>query len=115
MTINTSALSTPQNAHIRNIGISCYRRLPQHPITMVNIIFFLNVNVLFWIISLLQGSTWLIGAPCDRLSVYMLFVCLVCVFGIPRRAHQQCCSSAAKAYYLLASIVFILHVAPSML
>lgn len=31
-----------------------------HPILTVNIIFFLNVNVLFWIISLFQQSTWLI-------------------------------------------------------
>lgn len=34
----------------------------QHPMVTVNILFFLNVNCLFWIISLVQGSTWLIGA-----------------------------------------------------
>lgn len=32
----------------------------QHPFLTSNILFFINVCVLFWIISLLQGSTWLI-------------------------------------------------------
>ena len=31
-----------------------------HPIVFVNIVFFMNVCILFWFISLLQGSTWLI-------------------------------------------------------
>eukprot|EP00271_Cylindrocystis_brebissonii_P000119 TRINITY_DN10154_c0_g1_i2.p1 TRINITY_DN10154_c0_g1~~TRINITY_DN10154_c0_g1_i2.p1 ORF type:complete len:210 (+),score=5.76 TRINITY_DN10154_c0_g1_i2:117-746(+) len=31
-----------------------------NPIPMVALIFFINVNVLFWLISLVQGSTWLI-------------------------------------------------------
>lgn len=30
----------------------------EHPLYLVNAIFFLNVNVLFWIISLIQQSTW---------------------------------------------------------
>eukprot|EP01023_Acetabularia_acetabulum_P015208 TRINITY_DN17375_c0_g2_i1.p2 TRINITY_DN17375_c0_g2~~TRINITY_DN17375_c0_g2_i1.p2 ORF type:complete len:366 (-),score=25.61 TRINITY_DN17375_c0_g2_i1:217-1314(-) len=32
----------------------------QHPIFMINILFFLNVCIGFWIVSLLQNSTWLI-------------------------------------------------------
>jgi len=31
-----------------------------HPLLYVNVIFLLNVCVLFWLVSLLQGSTWLI-------------------------------------------------------
>ena len=32
----------------------------EHPLGLVNVIFFLNVDVLFWIISLVQGSTWVL-------------------------------------------------------
>lgn len=32
----------------------------EHPLGLVNVVFFLNVDVLFWFISLAQGSTWLI-------------------------------------------------------
>ncbi|PNW80625.1 hypothetical protein CHLRE_07g325450v5 [Chlamydomonas reinhardtii] len=32
----------------------------QQPLLAVNLMFFLNIDVLFWAISLLQGSTWLI-------------------------------------------------------
>ncbi|GFR47281.1 hypothetical protein Agub_g8968 [Astrephomene gubernaculifera] len=32
----------------------------QQPLVAVNLVFFLNVGVLFWLISLVQGSTWLI-------------------------------------------------------
>jgi hypothetical protein len=32
----------------------------QHPFLTANALFFLNVSVLFWIISILQQSTWLI-------------------------------------------------------
>ena len=31
-----------------------------HPISYVNVVFFFNVCVLFWLISLVQKSTWLI-------------------------------------------------------
>eukprot|EP00300_Choanocystis_sp_HF-7_P033509 c45864_g1_i1.p1 GENE.c45864_g1_i1~~c45864_g1_i1.p1 ORF type:complete len:368 (+),score=58.92 c45864_g1_i1:29-1105(+) len=31
-----------------------------HPLVLLNIVFFLNVSVLFWLISVLTGSTWLI-------------------------------------------------------
>ena len=34
--------------------------LLQHPIVCVNVLFFLNVCVLFWLLSLVQRSTWLI-------------------------------------------------------
>lgn len=30
----------------------------QHPIALLNALFFVNVNVIFWFISLLQHSTW---------------------------------------------------------
>ncbi|ELR17431.1 uncharacterized protein ACA1_061710 [Acanthamoeba castellanii str. Neff] len=32
----------------------------EHPLALLNVLFFLNVDVLFWLISLFQGSTWLI-------------------------------------------------------
>lgn len=32
----------------------------QHPFLTANILFFINVCLLFWVISLLQRSTWLI-------------------------------------------------------
>ncbi|KAK1426640.1 hypothetical protein QVD17_15317 [Tagetes erecta] len=32
----------------------------QHPFLLVNILFFFNINVLFWIISLIQSSNWMI-------------------------------------------------------
>jgi len=33
-----------------------------HPIIFLNLLFFVNVSVLFWVISIHQKSTWLIGA-----------------------------------------------------
>lgn len=42
-------------------GKDLYCRLYlRHPISYVNAVFFLNVCVLFWLISLVQRSTWLI-------------------------------------------------------
>eukprot|EP00960_Hanusia_phi_P027783 747014-Hanusia_phi.AAC.2 len=32
----------------------------EHPIVFVNVLFFLNVSVGFWIVGLIQGSFWLI-------------------------------------------------------
>lgn len=32
----------------------------QHPLALINLLFFFNVDLLFWIISLVQQSTWLI-------------------------------------------------------
>lgn len=32
----------------------------EHPLGLVNVVFFLNVDVLFWFISLAQGSTWVL-------------------------------------------------------
>nr|GEW62632.1 hypothetical protein CTI12_AA240820 [Tanacetum cinerariifolium] len=31
-----------------------------HPLLLANILFFFNINVLFWIISLIQSSNWMI-------------------------------------------------------
>ena len=36
-----------------------------HPIVFVNIVMFLFVCVVFWLISLYQKSTWLIGKNCN--------------------------------------------------
>lgn len=30
----------------------------EHPLVYVNLLFLLNVDVLFWIISIISGSTW---------------------------------------------------------
>lgn len=42
-----------------------------HPISLLNILFFFNVDVIFWIISLLQNSTWLIDLYWTVLPVMM--------------------------------------------
>ncbi|XP_002991324.2 uncharacterized protein C594.04c [Selaginella moellendorffii] len=38
----------------------CVWSAAAHPLLLLNAFFFINVNVVFWIISLVQGSTWLI-------------------------------------------------------
>lgn len=40
----------------------CYH----HPFLLANVLFFLNVNVLFWVISHIQDSHWVLGLlfPC---------------------------------------------------
>jgi steroid 5-alpha reductase family enzyme len=40
-----------------------------HPITVVNVLFFLNVCVVFWLVSLAQKSAWLIDAHWTTLPV----------------------------------------------
>ncbi|KAH9321774.1 hypothetical protein KI387_016413 [Taxus chinensis] len=42
-----------------------------HPIALVNALFFFNVDLLFWVISLLQNSTWLIDLYWTVLPVMM--------------------------------------------
>ena len=39
-----------------------------HPVIYVNLLFFSNVCVLFWIMSLIQQSTWLIGRTAELLN-----------------------------------------------
>lgn len=40
-----------------------------HPLLLANLLFFFNVNVLFWIISHLQNSHW-VGSLLSQYSVY---------------------------------------------
>ncbi|KAJ8574222.1 hypothetical protein K7X08_026027 [Anisodus acutangulus] len=48
--------------HYHNKNNSLWNWCNDHPILLVNILFFLNVNVLFWFIALLQSSLhWMIG------------------------------------------------------
>lgn len=42
-----------------------------HPIALANALFFVNVDILFWVISLLQNSTWLIDLYWTVLPVMM--------------------------------------------
>ncbi|MEW5303533.1 MAG: hypothetical protein WDW36_006215 [Sanguina aurantia] len=49
-----------QRALLQLLEPSWWCALGQHPILAVNVVYFLNVNVLFWVLSLVQGSTWLI-------------------------------------------------------
>ncbi|KAL4187117.1 hypothetical protein AMTRI_Chr09g17210 [Amborella trichopoda] len=37
-----------------------WKWLAQHPIFLANILFFINVDLIFWLIGLLQANTWLI-------------------------------------------------------
>ena len=39
-----------------------------HPLILVNVLFFVNVCVIFWVLSLLQGSTWVHCHPVARLQ-----------------------------------------------
>ena len=32
-----------------------------HPIAFVNLVFFMNINVIFWLIATVQDNSWLIG------------------------------------------------------
>eukprot|EP00030_Apusomonadida_sp_AF-17_P006746 a685827_81.p1 GENE.a685827_81~~a685827_81.p1 ORF type:complete len:363 (+),score=130.97 a685827_81:31-1089(+) len=48
-----------------------------HPLALLSVIFLLNVSVLFWLVSLVQGSTWLIDpywTLCPPLCVAFLAV-----------------------------------------
>lgn len=45
-----------------------------HPIAFVNIIMFIFVCVVFWLISLYQESTWLIGRVLPLLSFYISII-----------------------------------------
>jgi hypothetical protein len=58
---NASGLYTGPLTNLNDTTNAFCRLGLNHPIAFVNLVFFLNVCVLFWIISLLQGSTWLIG------------------------------------------------------
>ena len=58
---NASGLHTGPLTSLTDTTNAFCRLGLNHPIAFVNLAFFLNVCVLFWIISLLQGSTWLIG------------------------------------------------------
>ncbi|MCO5577383.1 hypothetical protein L7F22_031215 [Adiantum nelumboides] len=42
-----------------------------HPLALLNVLFFFNVSVLFWVISLVQRSTWLIDLYWTVLPVLM--------------------------------------------
>ncbi|GAB4844744.1 hypothetical protein Ancab_038134 [Ancistrocladus abbreviatus] len=47
----------------------CYH----HPLLLANVLFFLNVNVLFWVIGLLQSSHWMIGPYWTVISVLLVY------------------------------------------
>ncbi|KAI5078933.1 hypothetical protein GOP47_0006604 [Adiantum capillus-veneris] len=42
-----------------------------HPLALLNLLFFFNVSVLFWVVSLVQRSTWLIDLYWTVLPVLM--------------------------------------------
>jgi hypothetical protein len=45
-----------------------------HPIALANVLFFLNITLLFWIISVLQGNTW-VRLPPTKVSVAHMCPC----------------------------------------
>ncbi|OIS96601.1 PREDICTED: uncharacterized protein C594.04c-like [Nicotiana attenuata] len=47
--------------HHRHEDQSLWNWCNHHPLLLANLLFFLNVNVLFWFIALLQSSHWMIG------------------------------------------------------
>ena len=46
-----------------NTGVC--KLLQYHPLILVNALFFVNVCVIFWVLSLAQGSTWVCSACCE--------------------------------------------------
>lgn len=36
----------------------------QHPLLMANVLLFVNMDVMFWLASLAQNSTWLVSREC---------------------------------------------------
>ncbi|KAD1358623.1 hypothetical protein E3N88_42950 [Mikania micrantha] len=48
------------NHHQNHLLSPMWKWCYQHPLILANILFFLNINVGFWIISLLQSSNWMI-------------------------------------------------------
>lgn len=50
----------------------CYR----HPLLLVNLLFFFNVNILFWLIALIQSSHWVGIYP------YIFFLLLITMIDI---------------------------------
>ena len=57
---------------IKSFSDFCYVGI-YHPILMVNYIYFFNVNVLFWILSLIQNSTWLIVIKKKKKFFFKIF------------------------------------------
>ena len=53
--------TTSQDPH----GLCTWSHL--HPLTLVNVLVFVNVCVIFWVLSLLQGSTWVYCHPVARI------------------------------------------------
>ena len=45
----------------------------EHPVWALNIFYFINVNVIFWIISLWQDSTWVRSALVQTLDLRRMF------------------------------------------
>ncbi|XP_015888935.2 uncharacterized protein C594.04c [Ziziphus jujuba] len=54
--VSTSGNVGDQSVSLSTLWTWCY----QHPLLLANVLFFLNVNVLFWIISHIQSSHWMI-------------------------------------------------------
>ncbi|KAI3676638.1 hypothetical protein L1987_86250 [Smallanthus sonchifolius] len=46
----------------------CYH----HPLLLVNALFFFNINVLFWLISLIQSSNWIIDVYWTLIPVFIV-------------------------------------------
>eukprot|EP00891_Asterochloris_glomerata_P006417 jgi/Astpho2/6417/e_gw1.00093.13.1_t len=68
----------------------------EHPLVYVNLLFLLNVDVLFWIISIISGSTWLIDAAWTLLPPLMAAV-------YSTHPHAVLTAKAAVAHCLLAA------------
>ena len=54
------SICVTQNASKNDENIEICNYYLTKPLLFINCLFMLNVNLLFWIISLLQNSTWLI-------------------------------------------------------
>jgi hypothetical protein len=54
ITINSNDMAALSLNNVCTLGL-------HYPLLYVNILFFFNVCVLFWLLSLVQRSTWLIG------------------------------------------------------
>ncbi|XP_058086197.1 uncharacterized protein C594.04c-like [Magnolia sinica] len=54
--LHNSSHPSPSSAHLGYLWKWC----SHHPLYLANLLFFFNVNLLFWVISLIQSSNWMI-------------------------------------------------------
>ncbi|MED6206197.1 hypothetical protein PIB30_024489 [Stylosanthes scabra] len=67
--------SPTTTTHLPSLWKWCYH----HPLLLANVLFFFNVNVLFWIVALLQSSHWVRHTQLSVIITLLFFYLLVLV------------------------------------